>query len=159
MKLIAICFASLFSSSLVMAQSIPTLPKNWQGTVTVTTFNKATIKKKADNDHGGKIMFEKGWNHFQAPATLKVLRQEGRHLELEFRTGDFVSTDLGTISADGKQIQITFKTGSGVYNLSENKIAGCGSSRGADGLLNTWFNSYASWCDEFTVATAPAAKK
>ena len=150
MKILLGLLISISLTTTAFAQTFPTLAKNWQGTVSVTTYNKNKAKDPNLNIEQGKTSHTKGWSSMDAPATLSILRQEGRHLELLFKTGNYESIDIGTISEDGKQIQISFKTGAGIYNITENKITGCGFSRDTDGASNAGSDRYSSWCDSFT---------
>ena len=92
------------------------------------------------------------WNFYEAPRTLTVLRQEGRHLELLLKTpkAELPYPSVGTLSADGKQIAITSKHQKTILNISGNTLSGCGISRGNNGTFVSWKNKYAAYCWDLT---------
>ena len=147
MKRVVIGFIVLGFSCGIFAQNvaIPQLPKNWSGLVSVTSMGNTyqTNINKASKD--GVMPF----NSFDIAATITILKQDGRHLELLYRSANYESRYVGTLSIDGKQIQIAYQQGSGSYTLEGNKLTGCGSGRGGKGTFKDWLNSYSTWCEEF----------
>ena len=137
--------------------SIPTLPKVWTGVAGDTSIGAISRKNPLHYLHVGEASQVKGWNIYDSPATLTILKQKGRHLELQFKNPKYQINEVGTLSADGKQIQITSKEATGLFTISGDKITGCGSSRGTNGLFGHWLGSYSAWCDEYTVGTTPVA--
>ena len=143
--------------SAAVTTSVPMLPKVWTGVAGDSSIGAISRKNPLHYLHVGEAKQVKGWNTYDSPATLTILKQEGRHLDLEFKNPKYQINEVGTLSADGKQIQITSKEASGLFTISGDKITGCGSSRGTNGLFGHWFGSYSAWCDEYTVGTTPAA--
>jgi hypothetical protein len=137
--------------------SIPTLPKVWTGVAGDTSIGAISRKNPLHYMHVGEASQVKGWNTYDSPATLTILKQEGRHLDLEFKNPKYQINEVGTLSVDGKQIQITSKEATGLFTIEGDKITGCGTSRGTNGLFGHWLGSYSAWCDEYTVGTTPAA--
>ena len=137
--------------------SIPILPKVWTGVAGDTSIGAISRKNPLHYLHVGEAKQVKGWNTYDSPATLTILKQEGRHLDLEFKNPKYQINEVGTLSADGKQIQIASKEATGLFTISGDKITGCGTSRGTNGLFGHWLGSYSAWCDEYTVGTTPAA--
>ncbi len=136
---------------------VPTLPKVWTGVAGDTSIGAISRKNPLHYLHVGETSQVKGWNKYDSPATLTILKQVGRHLDLEFKSPKYQINEVGTLSADGKQIQITSKEATGLFTISGDKITGCGSSRGTNGLFGHWLGSYSAWCDEYTVGTTPVA--
>ena len=137
--------------------SVPMLPKVWTGVAGDTSIGAISRKNPLHYLHVGETNQVKGWNTYDSPATLTILKQEGRHLDLEFKNPKYQINEVGTLSADGKQIQITSKEATGLFTISGDKITGCGSSRGTNGIFGHWLGGYSAWCDEYTVGTTPAA--
>ena len=148
MKKIMIGFIVFGFSASILAQTaaLPQLPKNWSGLVSVTSMGN-TYQTKINGAPKNDVM---SFNAFDIPATITILKQEGRHLEFLYRSANYESRYVGTLSMDGKQIQIAYQQGSGIYILEGNKLSGCGSGRGGKGTFKDWLNSYSTWCEEFT---------
>lgn len=147
MKRIIIGFIVFGFSAGIFAQNaaIPQLPKNWSGLVSVTSMGNTYQTKTNGVPKDGVMPF----NSFDIAATITILKQDGRHLELLYRSANYESRYVGTISMDGKHIQIAYQQGSGSYSLEGNKLSGCGSGRGGKGTFKDWLNSYSTWCEEF----------
>tara|TARA_B110000503_G_C7145696_1_gene412837 strand:- start:954 stop:2285 length:1332 start_codon:yes stop_codon:yes gene_type:complete len=145
------------TATLAVTSSVPMLPKVWTGVAGDTSIGAISRKNPLHYLHVGEANEVKGWNKYDGPATLTILKQEGRHLELEFKNPKYQINEVGTLSADGKQIQIASKEASGLFTISGDKITGCGNSRGTNGLFGHWLGSYSVWCNEYTVGTTPAA--
>lgn len=153
-------FAQTVSSTATSSNSVPTLAKVWTGVAGDTSIGAISRKNPLHYLNVGEAGQVKGWNTYDSAATITVLRQEGRHLELQFKNPKYLINEIGTLSADGKHIQIASKEASGFFTIEGDKLAGCGTSRGTNGLFGHWFGSYSAWCDEYTVGTsAPASSK
>ena len=139
----------------VSTTSVPILPKVWTGVAGDTSIGAISRKNPLHYLHVGETNEVKGWNKYDSPATLTVMKQEGRHLELQFKNPQYQINEVATLSVDGKQIQIASKEASGLFTIEGDKITGCGYSQGANGLFGHWLASYSAWCDEFTVGTKP----
>ena len=123
-------------SFLVNAQSIPTLAKVYSGNTTETSVNASKKNPKTQTQ--------------KVTATLTVLKQDGPHVEFTYENPSYKAFEIGTISADGKRLQIAYKGGLGFYEISDNKLVGCGSGRVNEGPFAQWINSYYAWCDDLT---------
>jgi len=123
-------------SFLVNAQTIPTLAKVYSGNTTETSINAS---KKNPKTQTQKVV-----------ATLTIIKQEGPHVEFTYENPTYKAFEIGTISPDGKKLQIAYKGGSGVYDISDNKLVGCGSGRVNEGPFAQWVNTYYAWCDDLT---------
>jgi hypothetical protein len=123
-------------SVLVNAQTIPALAKVYEGHTNETSINASEENPKTQTQ--------------QVRATVTILKQDGPHVEFTYENPTYKAFEIGTISPDGKQLQIAYKGGSGVYNISENKLVGCGSGRVNEGPLGEWINTYYAWCDDLT---------
>ncbi len=143
--------------SAASSDAVPILPKVWTGVAGDTSIGAISRKNPLHYLHVGEANQVKGWNKYDSPATLTILKQEGRHLDLEFKNPKYQINEVGTLSADGKQIQITSKEATGLFTIEGDKITGCGTSQGTNGLFGHWLGSYSAWCDEYTVGTTPAA--
>jgi len=143
--------------SAVVTTSVPMLSKVWTGVAGDASIGAISRKNPLHYLHVGEANQVKGWNKYDSSATLTILKQEGRHLELQFKSPRYQINEVGTVSADGKQIQITSKESTGLFTIEGDKITGCGSSRGTNGLFGHWLGSYSAWCHEYTAGTTPAA--
>lgn len=123
-------------SFLVNAQTIPTLAKVYSGNTTETSINAS---KKNPKTQTQKVV-----------ATLTIIKQEGPHVEFTYENPTYKAFEIGTISPDGKKLQIAYKGGSGLYDISDNKLVGCGSGRVNEGPFAQWVNTYYAWCDDLT---------
>jgi len=143
--IVGLIVLGFFSSIFAQNVAIPQLPKNWSGIVSVTSMGNTYQTKINEPSKDGVMPF----NAFDIAATITIIKQEGRHLELLYRSANYESRYVGTLSMDGKQIQIAYQQGSGAYTLEGNKLSGCGSGRGGKGTFKDWLNSYSTWCEEF----------
>ena len=108
-------------SFLVNAQSIPTLAKVYSGSTTETSINASQKNPKTQTQ--------------KVTATLTIIKQDGPHVEFTYQNPAYKAYEIGTISADGKKLQVAYKGGSGVYDIVDNKLVGCGSGRVNEGPL------------------------
>jgi hypothetical protein len=118
------------------AQNIPTLAKVYSGNTVETSIN-ASKKNPKTQTHN-------------VPATVTIIKQEGPHVEFIYKNANYQASEIGTISADGKMMQVAYQGGSGSYSIIGNKLVGCGSGRVREGVFSQWINSYYAWCDEMT---------
>ena len=106
--------------------SVPTLPKVWTGVAGDTSIGAISRKNPLHYLHVGETSQVKGWNKYDSPATLTILKQVGRHLDLEFKNPKYQINEVGTLSADGKQIQITSKEATGLLRRVRRRCHGRG---------------------------------
>ena len=123
-------------SFLVNAQTTPSLAKFYSGNTVETSINASQKNPKVQKQ--------------TVTATLTILKQDGQHVEFMYQNPAYKAYEIGTISADGKKLQIAYKGGFGVYDISENKLVGCGSGRASEGPFSQWVNTYFAWCDDLT---------
>jgi hypothetical protein len=123
-------------SFLVNAQGIPALAKIYTGTTSETSINSSKKNPKTKTQ--------------DVAATLTVIKQDGPHVEFSYQNPNYQAYEIGTISPDGKRLQIAYKGGSGIYEISGNKLVGCGSGRVNEGPFAQWINTYYAWCDDLT---------
>ena len=123
-------------SFLVNAQGIPTLAKIYTGTTSETSINASKKNPKTKTQH--------------VAATLTIIKQDGPHVEFSYQNLNYQAYEIGTISPDGRRLQIAYKGGSGIYEISGNKLVGCGSGRVNEGPFAQWINTYYAWCDDLT---------
>lgn len=147
-----IFLALIFTTSvtLAQAQSIPTLAKEWGGTITVSSVGTPIKHQPGHEDNVGKENAAKGINFFTDQRTLTLIRQQGRHVEFVHSSGRFSNPEVGVISADGKQLMIIAEGYSTLMNIDGNKLSGCGTTRGNNGTFEHHQNNYSAWCYEFT---------
>lgn len=136
MKSIISLTLGLGISLFVNAQTIPTLAKVYSGNTVETSINASQKNPKAQNQ--------------TTVATLTILKQDGQHIEFMYQNPSYKAYEIGTISADGKKLQIAYKGGFGVYDISGNKLVGCGSGRASEGPFSQWINTFYAWCDDLT---------
>ena len=96
-------------SFLVNAQTIPSLAKVYSGNTVETSINASQKNPKTQNQ--------------SITATLTILKQDGQHVEFMYQNPTYKAYEIGTISADGKKLQIAYKGGFGVYDISEKPVA------------------------------------
>ena len=123
-------------SFVVNAQTIPTLAKVYSGNTVETSINASQKNPKRQTQ--------------TFVATLTILKQDGQSVEFMYQNPTYKAYEIGTISADGKKLQIAYKGGFGVYDISQNKLVGCGSGRASEGPFSQWINTYFAWCDDLT---------
>jgi len=123
-------------SFLVNAQGIPVLAKTYSGNTTETSINSSKKNPVVKTQ--------------SVAGTLTIIKQDGPHVEFSYQNPNYQAYEIGTISADGKKLQIAYKGGSGVYEIIGNKLVGCGSGRVNEGPFAQWINTYYAWCDDFT---------
>ena len=136
MKFIFGLALGLSISFVVNAQTIPTLAKVYSGNTVETSINASQKNPKRQTQ--------------TFVATLTILKQDGQSVEFMYQNPTYKAYEIGTISADGKKLQIAYKGGSGVYDISQNKLVGCGSGRASEGPFSQWINTYFAWCDDLT---------
>jgi hypothetical protein len=95
--------------------------------------------------------------HDEAPRSIKIIRQEGRHLEFLYQSHRSETKFIGMLSVDGKQMQVTSGYSWGTWNIAGDKISGCAFSRGMDGSFDRFFNHYQTYCVDFVAGAKPPA--
>jgi hypothetical protein len=134
-----------------LAQSIPVLRTEWKGIATVTAVGAPTPihpHNKANVAPGDAVT---SWNAYQEVRSLQVIKQQGRHMELALISPrGYRRLMLGTLSVDGKQLQVVDATRDFLLSIDGDKMSGCGSVRGDDGSFEYFRNNYASICWDFT---------
>ena len=123
-------------SVLVNAQTIPSLAKVYSGNTVETSINASQKNPKRQSQ--------------TFVATLTILKQDGQSVEFMYQNPTYKAYEIGTISADGKKLQIAYKGGFGVYDIGDNKLMGCGSGRVSEGPISQWVNTYYAWCDDLS---------
>lgn len=131
-SLVLLTGATFFSVT-SLAQSVPVLEKHWSGTVSATT---ADLSKK-----------NAPLTYLDTSASIEILSQEGSHIRFLFKTPEFESIEIGTLSVDGKTLQIAYQYGAGTYHIDGKKMSGCGVGRVKKLMIKTMTSA---WCDEFT---------
>jgi hypothetical protein len=92
-----------------------------------------------------------GWNAYEEVRTMKITRQQGRHVEFALITPRGTSTLLvGTLSADGKRLFGADNFRSLMLAREENRFSGCGTVRGGEGSFENYLNNYAVVCYDLT---------
>ena len=134
-SLICLSFGLGFSF-LVNAQGIPVLAKTYSGNTTETSINSSKKNPLVKTQ--------------SVAGTLTIIKQDGPHVEFSYQNPNYQAYEIGTISPDGKKLQIAYKGGSGVYEIIGNKLVGCGSGRVNEGPFAQWINTYYAWCDDLT---------
>jgi hypothetical protein len=123
------------------------LPVEWKGTVTVTSFGTHSKLHPLQGVGSEKASKPLKWNVYEEARTLKIVRQQGRHVEFELITPRETSALLvGTLSADGKQLFAADSFRSLLLTREENRLSGCGTVRGGDGSFKHYLNNYAVIC-------------
>jgi hypothetical protein len=147
-KLSLLLAVALFSTSTI-AQTAPILPKEWKGRVSVTSMGSVGKHNPKDASNVGKDKAETGWNAYDAQRSLIIVRQVDQHIDAIWKSAKDETPLVGTISFDGKQVQLSGKNKVFLLNIDGNKMYGCGSTRGEGGLFDHWFNNYSTHCTEF----------
>jgi hypothetical protein len=147
-KLSLLLVATAFSTS-ILAQTIPVLAKEWNGRVAVTSMGSVGKHNPKDATNVGKDKAAIGWNAYSAQRSLIIVRQVDQHIEAIWRTAKDDTPLVGTISFDGKQLQLSGKNKLFLLNIEGNKMFGCGTTRGEGGHFGHWFDNYSTHCTEF----------
>lgn len=135
----------------ISAQTAATFPREWKGIATVTAMGVHNPHHPLHRTNTGQSQTPPSWNSYQEARTLQVLRQQGRHLELALISPRGNRAFLnGTLSADGRQLQVVDSIRSITLARQGNQLSGCGAVRGSDGTFDHYFKSYASVCWEFS---------
>lgn len=153
MKKLIFASISLSFCASTFAQTIPTLPKEWKGTSTITSIGAHSSFNPNHPSNVDADKSAKGWNIYDIPSTLTIFRQEGRHVEMLNKNSRGELVWVGTLSADGKQMAVANKGGQLLFTVSQNTISGCGTVRGRDGNFDHWLNHYSAICFEFTATS------
>jgi hypothetical protein len=129
----------------VLAQTVPDLPKKWQVNVTATHDGLGTASKLAPHhpDHVGADA-AKGWKAFTEQWTLTIVKQEGRHIQARMSNSRADNPWIGTLSADGKLLQVATPVAGFALQITGDKMSGCGSGNTGDGM------SYSALCFDMT---------
>lgn len=134
----------------VLPKQVAIIPKKWQGAFSLTAEGAPNILNPWHRGNVGKDKEVEGWNAYDSVAVITVQRQTGRHLELLMQAGKFQNTFVGTLSSDGKQLQMVSNNAAYLLSIAGEKISGCGVARGIDQTFSHWLNSYVAFCYEFT---------
>ena len=129
------------------------LPVEWKGTATITSFG---VHSKLHPLHGvgsEKATKPSGWNAYEEGRTLKIVRQQGRHVEFVIITPRGTSAlFVGTFSGDGKQLIAADGFRTLMFTREGNRLSGCGTVRGGEGDFENYRNNYAAICLDLTAA-------
>ena len=147
MKKLYLLLVALSITSSVFAQTTPTLPILWKGTDTNTAFGAPSKHHPLYEGTVGKEGAAKGWNTLAEPRELIIIKQVGRHIEAIFKSTRSEAKFVGTISLDGKQLQLVSPVASINLAIIGNKeLSGCGSARGGKGDFDHSMKNYAAIC-------------
>lgn len=155
MKLInkVVLIITVFFCTTTLAQNIPELPKNWKGISTGSSVG-VTIGHNPNNPTSpDKGKQGNQFNMFEVPGSLQVIEQKGRHVNMIFESAYGKTQYIGTISIDGKHIQLASFHSSASFSIDHNKMHGCGHSHGANGTFEHWSGNFSAWCSEFKAVT------
>lgn len=134
-----------------LAQTAPILRKNWKVIATVTAIGAPNPLHPLHKSNTGTANPPTTWNTLQENCTAQILKQQGRHVELVLTSPrGYRRMMIGTLSADGKQLQIVDGTRDMTVAVERDKMSGCGSVRGGDGSFEHFTNNYAAVCWDFT---------
>lgn len=84
-----------------MADDVRTLPTEWVGTAVATTWGVSTEHHPKHGSHGH---LDAEWHAYVDPGALRILRQEGRSLEMIVVSGGHEARAVGVLSADGTRL-------------------------------------------------------
>ena len=151
-SLISILMAALALSPIsTTAKPLTDLPVEWKGTATVTSFGMHSKLHPLYGVASEKAAKPSGWNAYEEVRTMKITRQQGRHVEFALITPRGTSTLLvGTLSADGKRLFGADNFRSLMLAREENRFSGCGTVRGGEGSFENYLNNYAVVCYDLT---------
>ena len=90
----------------------------------------------------------KGWNTYDSPALITIQKQEGRHLGILFKANNYQMLFIGSLSADGQQLEMVNSIGAFTFSVLDDKISGCGVAR-SSGTFDRWLNNYHASCNEW----------
>ena len=84
-----------------MEEDVRILPTEWIGLAVATTWGVSTKHHPKHDSHGH---LDPEWHSYTDPGTLRILRQEGRSLELLVLSGGHEAKAVGVLSADGRRM-------------------------------------------------------
>ena len=124
------------------------LATKWKASMIITAHGTPTphhpkhpmhTTKKAQSLTNDRTSFSETW-------TLTVVKQTGPHLELMLESPRYKAFPVGTLSADGKFLQVVAEYLTWTLNIDGNTMSGTGTAR------NNHTNHYAAQCITMTVA-------
>ena len=134
-------------------QTARILPKKWVGRISATNIGAPNWHNPHHDSHTGSSNLAPDWNINDQKRTFTILRQEDQHLELLYESPHAEDRWIGNLSFDGKELLIASRYSQVRLTIDGNKMAGCGSSRGGNGLFKHWLESYSAICFELTATT------
>jgi len=133
------------------AQNIPILKKEWKGASTATIVGTPTPFHPKHKANIGRANPPTGFNAFQEARTLEILSQHGRHLQMALISPrGYRQVMVGTLSADGKTLQVVDSTRELSLFVNGDQLSGCGSVRGIGGTFENFFKNYSATCWDFS---------
>lgn len=143
----------LSQGSAILAQDVTPLSTPWQGTMTVTSVGAPLAHHPMYTKNAGKAKAPAEWGFYDDSLRLTVSRQEGRHLEVKLTSSRYTTVAVGTLSADGRKLQVKSSSLNLALDINGAQMSGCGTVNGGDGTLKQWNENYAAWCVELSAAT------
>ena len=150
MRSLSALIVSLSIAYSAIAQTPPLLAKEWRGRVSVTSMGSVGKHNPKDESNVGKDKSVTGWNTYDEPRSLVITRQVGQHIDAIWKSARADTPLVGTISFDGKQIQLIGRYQEFSMNIDGDKMYGCGNTRGQSGLFEHWLKNYAAHCTELS---------
>jgi len=133
------------------AKPVTDLAIEWKGMATVTAFGMHSKFHPLYGVASEKANKPSGWNAYEEERTLKIIKQQGRHVEFALISPRGISSlFVGTLSADGKQLVAADSFRSLTLTREGNRFSGCGTVRGGEGSFENYLNNYAVICWELT---------
>ena len=120
------------------------LPTLWEGSANSSTWG-------AINEHHPGFHAEDAdaleWHSLHnLHVTMRVVAQDGRNLELIFRTNDHESRAVGTLTPDSSVMVVARDTSSAQFTIDGDTMLGLGTDQGFDPDAN--ITRFASWVTE-----------
>jgi len=84
--------------------STPLLPVVWSGSWIGSSWGIGSNHHPRSHSHGE---LEPEWHAWTAPWSMRIARQEGRHLQLFYRTDNHESRAVAVLSADCRRMVLT----------------------------------------------------
>ena len=126
------------------APEIRILPTLWEGSANSSTWG-------AINEHHPGFHAEDDdaleWHSLHnLHVTMRVVAQDGRNLELIFRTNDHESRAVGTLTPDSSIMVVARDTSSAQFTINGDNMIGLGTDQGLD--AESGITRFASWVTE-----------
>ncbi len=102
-------------------EEVRILPTEWVGSSTSTTWGMSTKHHPKHSTHGH---LEPEMQMYSVPMTVRIIRQEGRHVELVFTSDNHEAQKVGLLSADGTKLLLASAVSNDILTIDGDTMHG-----------------------------------